>query len=108
MCDEDWSEELGELEVRPGLGLVPFTVDVHTSQAGLLGRTTSLLQLSGVDRAVGIDEGTCLTVHQERTSRATGQVRGRGFVWDVRRRDGEEVLLRRFVAGQDFPVATAR
>src|SRR3954463_5588253 len=36
VCDSDFAEELEEVDVRPGLGLVPFTVDVHASQWGTL------------------------------------------------------------------------
>ena len=38
VCPEDCSEGLEEVEIRDGLGLVPFAVDVHAAQAGTLGR----------------------------------------------------------------------
>src|SRR6476661_8926360 len=38
VCPADWSEGLEEVEIRDGLGLVPFAVDVHAAQAGTLGR----------------------------------------------------------------------
>jgi len=38
ICDEDFGEDLDELTVRPGLGLVPFLVDVHAAQWGTLNR----------------------------------------------------------------------
>ena len=37
VCPEEASEGLGEVELREGLGLVPFAVDVHAAQAGTLG-----------------------------------------------------------------------
>ncbi|MGW6921715.1 hypothetical protein ACWGA9_10575 [Streptomyces sp. NPDC054950] len=38
VCPPDTAEDLEELEVRPGLGLVPFGVDNHAAQWGTLGR----------------------------------------------------------------------
>ena len=34
VCDEDAGEDLKLVSVRPGLGLVPFAVDVHATQWG--------------------------------------------------------------------------
>ena len=36
VCPVEWSEGLEEVEIRDGLGLVPFAVDVHAAQAGTL------------------------------------------------------------------------
>ena len=98
VCDEAWSEGLDDLELRPGLGLIPFTVDVHVAQGGLLGRTSTLPFMAGVDRALGIDEDTCLCLSQESSDEATWQVHGSGFVWDATRSAGDAVLVRRHVA----------
>jgi cyanophycinase len=38
VCDQDFGEDLDALTVRPGLGLVPFLVDVHAAQWGTLNR----------------------------------------------------------------------
>ena len=38
MCPADAGEDLEEVTVVDGLGLVPFAVDVHAAQWGTLGR----------------------------------------------------------------------
>jgi cyanophycinase len=98
VCDESWSEGFDDLELRPGLGLTPFTVDVHVAQGGLLGRTASLPLTAGVERALGIDEDTCLSLCPASHDEPTWQVHGRGSVWDVTRGAGDAVLVRRLVA----------
>jgi cyanophycinase len=79
VCPEEWSEGLEHVTLRQGLGLVPFTVDVHTAQAGLLGRAVSLVGSGRVDRAVAVDEDTCLAL----TDWMTTVVSGGGSVWSV-------------------------
>lgn len=49
VCPEEWSGGLEQVTLRPGLGLVPFTVDVHAAQAGLLGRAVSLVDSGQAD-----------------------------------------------------------
>ncbi|QNN51150.1 Type 1 glutamine amidotransferase-like domain-containing protein [Nocardioides mesophilus] len=98
VCEEDWSEGLVEIEVREGLDLVPFCVDVHATQGGLLSRAASLPGLPGVERAMGIDEGTCLSVCAEPTGELRLRVSGRGFVWDVARGGDDTMLLRRLAS----------
>lgn len=60
VCDEDAGEDLDLLEVRDGLGLVPFTVDVHAAQWGTLGRLVSAVLGHGLGEGYAIDEATCL------------------------------------------------
>ncbi|MDI3211376.1 Type 1 glutamine amidotransferase-like domain-containing protein [Arthrobacter sp. AL12] len=62
VCPEEASEGLGEVELREGLGLVPFAVDVHAAQAGTLGRAVSAVVHGMVDRAVAVDENTALVL----------------------------------------------
>ena len=90
-----WSEGLDEVTTGPGLGLVRFAVDVHTAQAGTLGRTTALVA-DGRPVAVGIDEGTCLAVGPDTADPDDGTVLGAGAVWTVRRSsDGVPLITRR-------------
>jgi cyanophycinase len=62
VCPEDTSEGLGELEIREGLGLVPFAVDVHTAQAGTLGRAVAAVVHGMAGKAVAVDENTALVL----------------------------------------------
>ena len=62
VCDEDAGEDLDELEVRPGLGLVPFAVDVHATQWGTLTRLAHAVAGGLVASGVAVDEHTCVEV----------------------------------------------
>ncbi|SDO28318.1 cyanophycinase [Microbacterium sp. ru370.1] len=79
VCSEDAGEELGELEVRPGLGLLGFAVDVHAAQWGTLSRLVAAVDAGLVTDGVAIDEHTALVVSE----RAAPAVRGSGQVWRV-------------------------
>lgn len=97
VCPEEWSEGIGPVTLREGLGLVGFTVDVHTAQAGTLGRTTSVVESGEAPVAVGIDEDTCLTVRaHDRGVPGELVVSGSGSVWVVRAGDvpGSVVVTR--------------
>ena len=60
---EDSSEELDLLTVGPGLGLVPFLVDVHAAQWGTLHRLVyAVLDPAGPGVGWAIDEGTAVHV----------------------------------------------
>jgi cyanophycinase len=83
VCPREWSEGLDEITVHPGLGLVQFSVDVHTSQAGTLGRTVALVESGQVVTAVGIDEDTCLAISGPDARFEEGSVIGAGNVWLV-------------------------
>ncbi|MEP7023150.1 MAG: Type 1 glutamine amidotransferase-like domain-containing protein [Actinomycetota bacterium] len=62
VIDEDFNEELSMLTVLPGLGLVPFTVDVHAAQWGTLNRLVHALVATKVTEGWAIDENTALEV----------------------------------------------
>lgn len=66
---------------------------MHTGRAGTLGRTVALVETGAAAVAVGIDEGTCLTVAGPGTDPADGVVTGAGSVWVLRPdgRDGTSV-----------------
>jgi len=83
VCDEECSEGLDELEVRDGLGLVPFAVDVHAAQAGTLSRAVAVVTGGLADRVMAIDENTALVLrHQDLEDL---QVLGTGHCWSIRR-----------------------
>jgi cyanophycinase len=60
VCDQEAGEELDEVEVRPGLGLVGFSVDVHATQWGTLTRLAHAVAGGLVSTGVAVDEDTCV------------------------------------------------
>ncbi|WP_186325556.1 Type 1 glutamine amidotransferase-like domain-containing protein [Microbacterium sp. BH-3-3-3] len=79
VVSQDASEELDEVEVRPGLGLLDFAVDVHAAQWGTLSRLVAAVDAGLVAEGVAIDEDTALVV----SAQAAPTVRGSGQVWRV-------------------------
>ncbi|MGN6125394.1 MAG: Type 1 glutamine amidotransferase-like domain-containing protein [Humibacter sp.] len=88
VCDREASEDLDELTIVDGLGLIDVTVDVHAAQWGTLTRAIAAVDSGAVGEAVAIDESTVLVV-------GTGPLRvaGAGTVW-VLTRDERGVLVR--------------
>ncbi len=76
ICSDDAAEDLDEITVQPGLGLVRFTVDVHCAQWGTLTRLIEAVRLRSGLTGVGIDENTALIVGSD-----GAVVAGRGQVW---------------------------
>lgn len=74
------SEGLDELEVRPGLGLVPGAVDAHASQAGTLLRLVHAVDLGLAPHGWAIDENTALVFD---APGARPRVVGAGHVYRV-------------------------
>jgi cyanophycinase len=81
VCPEDSSEDLDQVTVVDGLGLVDLMVDVHCAQWGTLPRLIAALGPGG--SGVGIDENTALHVADGELS-----VTGLGAVHQVRVADG--------------------
>lgn len=79
VVSEDAGEELDELEVRAGLGLLDFAVDVHAAQWGTLSRLVAAVEAGLVSDGVAIDEHTALVI----SAQAPPAVRGAGQVWRV-------------------------
>ncbi|WP_371501566.1 Type 1 glutamine amidotransferase-like domain-containing protein [Kitasatospora sp. NBC_00374] len=98
LCAEETGEDLDEIEVRPGLGLVDFTVDVHAAQWGTLPRLVEAVARGEAERGVAIDENTALSV-----SGGEAEVRGLGRVHLVARAAGA-VTVRAFRAGERLPL----
>jgi cyanophycinase len=71
VCSEEAGEDLGELETRPGLGLVPFAVDVHATQWGTVTRLVHAVGARLVSDGWAVDEGTVLVV-EDGTTRVAG------------------------------------
>ncbi|MFD1721706.1 Type 1 glutamine amidotransferase-like domain-containing protein [Amnibacterium endophyticum] len=73
---EDVAEGLAELSVRNGLGLVPFSVDVHAAQWGTLARLVTAVEAGMVEWGVAIDEDSALVIRGDE-----GHVEGAGNAW---------------------------
>jgi len=62
ICAEEAGEDLEQLTVRGGLGLVPFAVDVHATQWGTLTRLVHAVRAGAVGEGLAVDEGTVAIV----------------------------------------------
>jgi cyanophycinase len=87
VLDEDFGEELGEIDVRDGLGLVDVAVDVHAAQWGTLTRLIAAVDAGLVAEGYAIDEGTVLAVDG-----AEPRVEGLGHAWRVRTHQGNTLV----------------
>jgi cyanophycinase len=83
VCGQECSEDLEEVDVRDGLGLAPFAVDVHAAQSGTLSRAAGAVAAGLLDRAVGVDENTALCLPDGDAT--VFEVIGSGNCWDIRR-----------------------
>ncbi|SOD84172.1 Type 1 glutamine amidotransferase-like domain-containing protein [Streptomyces sp. Ag109_G2-15] len=97
VCPEDTAEDLEEVAVRAGLGLVPFAVDVHAAQWGTLGRLVAVVRRGDVPYGVAVDENTVVEVDGEGC-----RVAGVGRVHVVRPGGEGGVVVRAYGAGEVF------
>lgn len=89
VCPPDAAEDLDQVTVAEGLGLVDVSVDVHGAQWGTLGRLVAAAEAGLIGVGVAIDEDTTLVIDLDTA------VRGAGQVWTVVKRDpGVHVLVR--------------
>jgi cyanophycinase len=72
VCAEEAGEDLEALTVRPGLGLVPFAVDVHATQWGTLTRLVHAIRAGLAPEGWAVDEGTTLIYDGDRVERVAG------------------------------------
>ncbi|NUT71614.1 Type 1 glutamine amidotransferase-like domain-containing protein [Pseudarthrobacter sp. C4D7] len=86
VCGEECGEGLDAVDVRDGLGLVPFALDVHAAQAGTLSRAVGAVAAGLVERMVAIDEGTAVVL--EAAGAGDYRVIGSGNCWDIRQTGG--------------------
>jgi cyanophycinase len=98
VCPQAAAEDLEEVAVVAGLGLVPIAVDVHAAQWGTLGRVVAVIASGLVERAVALDENTALIVTDD-----GAEVAGAGAVQLVSRTDAG-VVIRTVRAGQSIPI----
>jgi cyanophycinase len=87
ICSQEVSEEEDELDIRAGLGLVPFAVDPHAAQFGTPTRLLHAVNAGSISEGWAIDEDTVLIVRDGDIS-----VAGFGAAWHVFRQDGRLVV----------------
>lgn len=105
VCPDDAAEDLDELTITDGLGLVPFAVDVHCAQWGTLPRLIAAVRANPGLTGVALDENTMLA-HPDGPDQPSA-VSGLGQAWLVRATpDGVAVTSRR--AGQRIDPAELR
>ena len=78
VCVEDAGEDLDQVTIVEGLGLVDLAIDVHAAQHGTLSRLVAATEAGLVDGGIAIDEFTALIVGGDEI-----RVVGRGSVWQV-------------------------
>ncbi len=94
VLDPEAGEDLDWVEVRQGLGLVPFAVDVHASQWGTLTRLMQAVNLGWVEEGWAIDEHTVLEVRGEHL-----HVQGAGHAYHVQRGPAGALSIQLALAG---------
>lgn len=90
VCGEECSEGLDSVDIREGLGLAGFSVDVHAAQAGTLSRAVGAVAAGLVERAVAIDEQTAVVLAA--LGDGDYDVIGSGHCWDVHRSGGTAIV----------------
>lgn len=75
---EMWSEDLDEVELREGLGLIDVTIDVHAAEQGLLVRAIAAVEAGMAEAILAIDEDAALVVGE-----GALEILGPGSVWRV-------------------------
>ncbi|WP_245981401.1 Type 1 glutamine amidotransferase-like domain-containing protein [Frondihabitans australicus] len=78
VCPADAAEDLDEVTLVQGLGLVDLAIDVHAAQWGTLTRLIAATEAGMVTGGVAIDENTVLVVGEGALA-----VIGSGSVWRV-------------------------
>ncbi|WP_406442746.1 hypothetical protein OHB14_27695 [Streptomyces sp. NBC_01613] len=104
VCHEDTAEDLEEIDVRAGFGLVPFAVDVHAAQWGTLPRLIAAVTKHGLRHGVAIDENTVVEFGADE---ARARVSGLGRAHSVRPSADGGVLVRSYRAGEFIPAVPA-
>ena len=82
VCSPDAGENLDDVTIVEGLGLVDLAIDVHAAQWGTLSRLVASTEAGLVDGGVAIDEFTVLIVGDDSL-----RVVGVGSVWMVSQHD---------------------
>lgn len=87
ITNENAGEDLDLLDVRNGLGLVSFAVDVHATQWGTLSRLIHAVDAGLANEGWAIDENTMLEINRNGNG-----VFGAGNAYRVKRQKGEVAI----------------
>ncbi|WP_405973792.1 hypothetical protein OG496_35310 [Streptomyces sp. NBC_00988] len=101
VCPEDTAEDLDEIAVRDGLGLVSFAVDAHAAQWGTLPRLIAAVTRHRLPHGVALDESTLVEVSAD----GRAHVSGLGRAHSVRPSGDDGVFVRSYGAGESFAAA---
>ena len=82
VCPEAASEDLDEVTIVEGIGLVDLAIDVHAAQWGTLSRLVAATEAGLIEGGLAIDEFTAIVVDDDGL-----RVIGRGSVWQVSAED---------------------
>jgi cyanophycinase len=96
---EDNAEDLDQVTVVEGLGLIASTVEVHTSQWGTLSRLVAAVAAGRATSGIAVDENTVVILDPTsdgpaRAGEASGSVVGAGQAWFLTA-DGDAVRVDR-------------
>ncbi|MEJ3403454.1 Type 1 glutamine amidotransferase-like domain-containing protein [Rathayibacter sp. YIM 133350] len=78
VCPEDASEDLDELTIEQGIGLIDVSIDVHAAQWGTVSRLVAAAEAGLVEGGIAIDEDTVLVIGEGGLV-----VSGAGSAWSV-------------------------
>ncbi len=98
ICSEDVSEDEEYLDIRPGIGLVAFAVDVHASQYGTPTRLRHAVKSGQVPQGWAVDEDTAIEVADGRVT-----VHGPGSAYHART-EGDSLIVRIYGNGESADV----
>lgn len=82
---EDNAEDLDQVTVVDGLGLVVPTVEVHTAQWGTMSRLVAAVADGATEHGIAIDENTVVILDPGTDSPRVAEIRGLGQAWFVDR-----------------------
>lgn len=87
IADENAGEDLDLLDVRNGLNLVPFAVEVHATQWGTLSRLIHTICANLAPEGWAIDENTMLEIDERKI-----YIHGAGNAYRVRRVNSHSII----------------
>jgi cyanophycinase len=87
IADENAGEDLDLLDVRNGLGLINFSIDVHATQWGTLSRLVHAVDAGVSQEGWAIDENTMLEISENKI-----EIFGAGNAYQIKRQNGGIII----------------